>query len=80
MDKVFKEYQFEERSNDNQLLCSICLDEYGSQSQNGNKRALVQSSSCKHVFHQDCIQIWIKQKVQDPYCPMCKGKFADAAE
>jgi hypothetical protein len=43
-------------------ICSICLDPLA-------KREEIMFLNCKHVFHNDCIIVWISE---NPVCPLCK--------
>jgi Ring finger domain len=46
-------------------ICSICCDEIA-------PKALVRRMpECKHMFHQKCIDNWLKMK---PTCPNCNRK------
>jgi hypothetical protein len=52
--------------------CGICLESY----QPGE--VVAWSSSCKHVFHQDCIASYFLSKktlVEEMPCPCCRQKF-----
>ena len=51
-------------SNDNLLLdeCSICLEKY-----KVNDKIL--NLNCRHSFHKDCINIWLKD---NNTCPQCR--------
>ena len=42
--------------------CAICFCEYGPDDE-------VSPLPCKHYFHAECIQTWIKD---NPTCPMCR--------
>ena len=48
---------------DNSQNCSICLIK-----SDENVRIL----PCKHLFHKNCIDIWLRMK---NFCPMCKNKI-----
>ena len=41
--------------------CSICLESYNNQD--------IYILHCRHSFHRDCLNEWIKQK---PNCPLCR--------
>lgn len=52
-----------------QLDCAICLGEFE------EKETVKVIPHCKHVFHQDCIDMWLKMHVT---CPVCRGdRFFD---
>lgn len=46
-------------------MCSICLEIL-------SKKDEVTFLSCKHVFHHECISIWI---AENPVCPLCKSEI-----
>ena len=47
--------------------CTVCLCEFG-------KRDIVRKiRPCRHIFHRDCLETWLK-KEED--CPMCKEPIA----
>jgi hypothetical protein len=52
----------------NELDCAICLD-----SLNSDKHISIckQLLSCRHVFHSECIDTWLKD---NSTCPICRGK------
>jgi hypothetical protein len=56
--------------------CAICLESY----QPGE--VVAWSSSCKHVFHQDCIARYLSIKIirGDAPCPSCRQQFCDLPE
>ena len=45
-------------------LCAICLEDWRPSDR-------VQQSSCKHIFHADCITRWL---VTHDTCPTCREK------
>lgn len=49
------------------LLCSICLVNF----EQGDR---IVSSSCKHVFHKNCLLEWVSW---NKTCPCCMKSFAD---
>lgn len=53
-------------NNDMQRSCSICIEEL----MDGEH---VRVLSCRHVFHADCIKLWLVER--HAICPMCKVKF-----
>jgi len=44
------------------LMCIFCQDEY----KEGDR---VRSLPCKHAFHADCVDEWLRE---NSTCPMCK--------
>lgn len=48
---------------DNDIACSICLDEYRSMED-------ISILDCSHTFHHKCIQLWCKKQNT---CPLCRG-------
>lgn len=53
-------------SEDDDMMCSICLVELGKED------AVCQLSRCNHVFHMECIEKWIKYCDQFT-CPLCRS-------
>ena len=43
------------------FYCPICLESFTSKCE-------ISSTQCGHIFHSDCIQKWLKQKRQCPFC------------
>jgi hypothetical protein len=59
------------------LNCSICLEEINIENYQHNKTDLV-FLNCDHVFHKQCLNTWVKTKVQNfnnPDCPLCRNKI-----
>ncbi|CAM8898656.1 unnamed protein product [Rhodiola kirilowii] len=50
--------------------CSICQEEYA----NGDEMGELQ---CKHSYHIDCIDQWLRQK---NWCPICKSSAASSTQ
>lgn len=49
-----------------QANCAVCLALFV----DGNS---IRKLMCQHVFHKECIEGWVKEKIQeDPKCPICK--------
>ncbi|EAS05310.1 zinc finger, C3HC4 type (RING finger) protein (macronuclear) [Tetrahymena thermophila SB210] len=52
-----------EGGNSNQIICSICLQAI---QENDKYRETI----CKHLFHQECLDVWIQKQRN---CPMCRS-------
>ena len=50
--------------------CTICLDEYNSQSD-------VVKTECGHVFHFKCIENWLYTNIMNVKCPNCNYYFLE---
>ena len=50
--------------------CSICLEEF--QSAESAKRVV--QTTCNHLFHYACIDLWLSR---NPSCPNCRAVFPD---
>ncbi|KAI3839157.1 hypothetical protein MKX03_032787 [Papaver bracteatum] len=50
-----------ERMNSQREVCSICLEEFGTQRQ-------VMHLPCFHKYHSDCLQPWLTNHSHCPYC------------
>lgn len=48
--------------------CIICFDSFD------NSDKVVPFPGCKHNYHYECIEAWVKNHKN---CPLCKGKFRD---
>eukprot|EP00210_Caulerpa_lentillifera_P004470 g4266.t1 len=46
--------------------CSICLENF-------EKGQLLRRLPCQHVYHEECIANWCKQKGKKTTCPVCKA-------
>ncbi|CAH8314225.1 unnamed protein product [Eruca vesicaria subsp. sativa] len=55
---------FNEELETNDSLCCVCLGEFEL------KEELVEMPSCKHIFHLDCIQLWLYSHTT---CPLCRS-------
>jgi len=51
--------------------CSICIDEYDV----GDEYFV--ASKCRHIFHSDCILLWLTKHYE---CPVCREKLVDPNE
>jgi len=58
-------------SSDNNMLCSICLDEYV----NG---AIIVRLPCQHEYHENCVLQWMghSDRQRNYCCPLCKQDVA----
>lgn len=45
--------------------CVICLEKY-------NKKENIRTLKCKHFYHKNCIDEWMKNNDK---CPLCKDTF-----
>ena len=57
--KPFHKTFFEDNSQ-----CIICMESF-------NENELVKQLSCGHIFHEDCINQWLEQQKN---CPFCKAE------
>lgn len=51
---------------ESQPTCAVCVEEF-------KASTVVRETPCKHVFHDDCLMKWVKQKIEDPECPVCRA-------
>ncbi|KAL3068702.1 hypothetical protein niasHT_032118 [Heterodera trifolii] len=64
--KSIKEQKASEFMTGSELAqCAICLAEIGTDE-------FVRPLPCKHVFHNDCISLWLQNHLT---CPICRAKF-----
>jgi len=54
------------QSNEDEFECTICITPVD----NGDR---VGVTTCGHIFHSDCLKLWIARKNQ---CPLCKAEIA----
>lgn len=54
-------------------VCTICFDKLTE----GQRAILL---NCQHMFHEQCINIWIEQKILCPTCPNCKKNLLKIKE
>ncbi len=53
-----------------EFVCSICLEESVSTENN------LQKLSCNHIFHETCLNEWIKTCYNHKFtCPICRKKY-----
>ena len=48
--------------NDENKMCLICLEEY-------KNNDIIKKLPCNHIFHSECLKIWLSQKAT---CPICR--------
>ncbi|XP_022851833.1 E3 ubiquitin-protein ligase ATL6-like [Olea europaea var. sylvestris] len=60
-----------EQAADGERECSICLSEYE------NRELLGHLPVCNHIFHFDCIKIWLEI---NRTCPLCRRSNGDEHE
>lgn len=56
------------RTSKTPLECAICLSEFV------DNDILLLLPGCRHVFHTDCINIWLENRVT---CPVCRSNLSD---
>lgn len=61
------------KSSQSQPECSICLDTY----EVGDNLACAKTYKCNHVFHEDCIKLWLKDRNE---CPLCRANMLETSE
>lgn len=56
---------------DGEGTCSICLDDFAN-----SKNKLISQLNCsgKHVFHKQCLEVWIEK---NDICPLCREPVLD---
>jgi len=57
-------HTFVNKKNNNYDECVICLDEM-------KENELLTIIFCSHLFHKQCIDMWIKKKTICPLCDKC---------
>ena len=50
--------------------CAICYEEYLLFSFTDG--IAIRKTLCKHIFHSNCIEVWINNNSTLPTCPICK--------
>ena len=54
-----------------QKVCAVCLCDYDTDCE-------IRTLVCSHVFHTNCIESWIKSKINHvPKCPVCNTELID---
>ena len=51
-------------------ICPICLDLFVPEQ-------FYRRLNCQHVFHQNCIELWFDQNMDDLECPLCRQSQYD---
>ena len=49
--------------------CSICLVDFGGEEIKDKKAKAIHMTPCKHYFHKECLQYWLKNNY---LCPNCR--------
>ena len=52
-------------------MCPVCFEEYVA----GDTVSWSRHQHCKHAFHRNCIEGWLKQLDREGYCPICRGPY-----
>ena len=65
-DEVFQDkIQIITHDNNSEIECSICNDII-------NKDEQYAKTKCDHIYHEECIKIWLLDKCRIPTCPVCR--------
>jgi len=51
-----------QKDSDSTSICCVCLDNFGNDD-------VLRHLKCEHYFHKDCLDTWLKVKLE---CPLCK--------
>jgi len=67
--KVSHEEKYDaEKNTYEQRTCTICLGEF--------TNTKIRKLRCSHIFHSECIESWIKEKIiKVPKCPTCNKEL-----
>lgn len=57
-------------------MCPICLEEYTL----GDNISWSRYQKCRHAFHKNCIEGWLKQLDREGCCPFCRGPYLKRKE
>lgn len=60
-------FKFQKKQNDSEHECAVCLAEF----QDNEKLRMI--PNCAHVFHIDCIDVWLQN---NPNCPLCRNSIS----
>jgi hypothetical protein len=52
----------------NVLVCLICLNDFDE----GDEIRASKNTECRHIFHKECMTVWLKNKNE---CPICRQDF-----
>lgn len=72
--KKLNKNNMKKKEDDEDISCPICLDSIDIKTYNKNDNNII-NTSCKHIYHTECLQEWVKQNIQQgnaPECPMCR--------
>eukprot|EP01025_Chloroclados_australasicus_P016168 TRINITY_DN179_c0_g1_i1.p1 TRINITY_DN179_c0_g1~~TRINITY_DN179_c0_g1_i1.p1 ORF type:complete len:431 (-),score=36.75 TRINITY_DN179_c0_g1_i1:480-1772(-) len=64
------EFELQGEGSESEVLCAICLEEF----HEGEQTTVF---ACKHQFHFECAEEWIRAKGKIVFCPLCKHELAD---
>jgi hypothetical protein len=79
-DKItgFDKYLFDVDANEEKisnLICSVCMEQISfikdtnkTNNKTNNLNDKISKLSCGHIYHNDCIKTWLKNKLICPYC------------
>ncbi|MCE3051576.1 hypothetical protein HAX54_050252 [Datura stramonium] len=67
LNKKSSKFVFRRKKHVVSLDCAICLSEF----QHGEKGRKLES--CKHIFHENCLEKWLMQKDVKATCPLCRS-------
>ena len=57
-------------------MCPICLEEYAL----GDNISWSRHQNCRHAFHKNCIEGWLKQLDREGCCPFCRGPYLNKSK
>ena len=61
LEEKVKRVEYEEGRFETQSHCAICLSEYG-------EKEVVSLLPCRHIFHGECLGVWLEENVSCPFC------------
>lgn len=59
------------KDNDYDTICSICISDYKEQ------EILKMMPQCRHYFHRDCVDTWLKVNAS---CPICRNSLLQGSD